>query len=60
MRSNEIENEIHEIKNWEEKIRRKDLVYKTNKNNNDFEQYETKRYLGDFSSKQFIRWFERF
>ena len=55
MRSNEIENEIHEIKNWEEKIRRKDLVYKTNKNNNDFEQYETKRYLGDFSSKQFIR-----
>ena len=60
MRTNEIENEIEEIKNWEEKIRRKDLVYKTNKNNNDFEQYETKRYLGDFSSKQFIRWFERF
>ena len=60
MRTNEIENEIEEIKNWEEKIRRKDLVYKTNKNNNDFEQYETKIYLGDFSSKQFIRWFERF
>ena len=29
MRTNEIKNEIYEIKNWEEKIKRKDLKYET-------------------------------
>ena len=31
MRTNEIKNEIDEIRKWEEKIKRKDLKYKTNK-----------------------------
>ena len=29
MRTNEIKNEIYEIKKWEEKIKRKDLKYET-------------------------------
>ena len=29
MRTNEIKNEIDEIKKWEEKIKRKDLKYET-------------------------------
>ena len=47
MRTNEIINKIYEMKKWEEKIRRKDLVYKTNKNKYDFQQYETIRSVGD-------------
>ena len=31
MRTNEIKNEIDEIKKWEEKIKRKDLIYKAKK-----------------------------
>ena len=31
MRTNEIENEIDEIKKWEEKIKRKDLKYEPEK-----------------------------
>ena len=31
MRTNELKNEIYEIKNSEEKIKRKSLIYKTNK-----------------------------
>ena len=30
IRTNEIKNEISEIRNWEEKIKRKDLIYKAN------------------------------
>ena len=51
MRTNEIKNEIDEIKNWEEKIRRKDLVKqintKTNQYKYDFQQHDTTRSLGD-------------
>ena len=39
--------EIDEIKTWEENVRRKDLVYKTNKQRYDFQQYETIRSFGD-------------
>ena len=31
MRTNEIKNELDEIKKWEEKIKRKDLKYETKK-----------------------------
>ena len=31
MRTNEIKNEIYEIKKWQEKIKREDLKYKTKK-----------------------------
>ena len=40
MRTNKIKNEIDEIKKWEEKIRRKDLVYIANKYTYDFQQYK--------------------
>ena len=36
-----------EIKKWEEKIKRKDLIYKVNKYKYDFQQYETIRYFGE-------------
>ena len=38
MRTNEIKNEIYEIKNWEEKIKRKDLKYETKKCTYDFQK----------------------
>ena len=41
MRTNEIKNEIYEIKKWEEKIKQEDLKYKTKKYTYDFQQYET-------------------
>ena len=41
MRTNEIKNQIDEIKKWEEKGRRKDWVYKTNKYKYSFQQYDT-------------------
>ena len=47
MRANEIENEIYEIKKWEEKIKRKHLKYETNKHLYDFQQFETMRSFGD-------------
>ena len=47
MRTTKINNELDEIKNCEEKIRRKDLVYKLNKHKYDFQQYEIIRYFGD-------------
>ena len=37
MRTNEIKNEIDEIKLWEENVTRKDLVNKTNKYKYDFQ-----------------------
>ena len=47
MRKNEIKNVMDEIKKWEEKSRQKDLVYNTNKNIDDFQQYEARRSFGD-------------
>ena len=47
MRKNEIKNVMDEIKKWEEKSRQKDLVYNTNKNIYDFQQYEARRSFGD-------------
>ena len=47
VRTNEIKNEIHEIKKWEEKVRRKDVIFKANKYKYDFQQYETIRSFGD-------------
>ena len=47
IRTNEIKNEIDEITEWEEKIKRKDLKYKANKYLYDFQQFETIKFFGD-------------
>ena len=47
MRTNEFKNEIHEIRKWEEKIKRKDLKYETKKHIYDFQQYEKIRSFGE-------------
>ena len=50
MRTNEIENEIDEIKKWGEKIKRKvklNLKYKANKHLYDSQQFQTIRSFGD-------------
>ena len=47
MRTNEIKNEIDEIRKWKEKTERKDLIYKANKYKYDFQQYETIRSFGN-------------
>ena len=49
MKNNEIKNEIDDIKNWEEKIKRKNLIYRANKYKYGFQQYETIRSLKDES-----------
>ena len=41
MRTNEIKNENFDNKNWEDKIKRKNLKYKTKNYTYDFQQYET-------------------
>ena len=43
MRTNKLINEIYEVKNWEEKIKRKDLKYKTTNYTYNFQQNETMR-----------------
>ena len=43
IRCNKITNKLDEIKELEEKIKRKDLMYKTNQYEYDFQQYETIR-----------------
>ena len=43
MRANEIKNKIHEVKKWEEKIKREDLKCKTKNYTYDFQQNETIR-----------------
>ena len=43
METDEIKNEIHEIKKWEDKIKQKDLKYKAGKYKYDFQQCETIR-----------------
>ena len=47
MRADEIKNEINDIKKWENKIKRKDLKYKTNRYKFDFQQFEILRSFGD-------------
>ena len=47
IRNNEIRNEMDEIKKWEEKIKRKDLICKANKYKYDFQKYETIRFFGE-------------
>ena len=41
IKNNEIKNELDEIKEWEDKNKWKDLIYKTNKCKYDFQQYES-------------------
>ena len=41
IKNNEIKNELDEIKEWEEKNKWKDLIYKTNKCKYDFQQHES-------------------
>ena len=43
IRTNEIKNEIYEIKKWEQKIKQKDLKCETKKYTYYFQQYETIR-----------------
>ena len=43
MRTNEIKNEINDMKKWENKIKRKDLKSETNWYKFDFKQFETIR-----------------
>ena len=47
MGTHEFQNEVDQIKNLGEKIKRKDLKYKTNKQVYGFQQFETIRPLGD-------------
>ena len=47
MRTNEIKNEIYQIKKWEEKTKRGDFKYKIKHCVYDFQQYETIRSFGD-------------
>ena len=47
MRTNEIKNEMYDIKKWEEKIKRKDLKYEIKKCIFDFQQYNAIRSFGD-------------
>ena len=44
MTTNEIKKELNDIK-WKEKIKRKDLTYKTKNYVYHFQQYDTKRYF---------------
>ena len=47
MRTNNTKNEIDEIKKLKEKIKGKDLKYKTKKHIYEFQQYETIRSFGE-------------
>ena len=47
MKTNEIKNEIDEIKKWEEKIKREDLICSSNKFEYDFQQHEAIRSFGE-------------
>ena len=46
MRTSEINNEIDQIKRWEDKIKQKDLKYEINKHIYDFQKFEI-RSFGD-------------
>ena len=47
MRNNEIKNETDDIKKWEEKTKRKAVIYKANKYKYDPQQSETIRSFGE-------------
>ena len=47
MRNIETKSEIDESKKWENKNKRRDLIYKTNKYKYNFQQYETIRSFSD-------------
>ena len=47
MGTDEIKNEIYQIKKYKEKIKREDLKYQTKKDTYDFQQYETVRSFGE-------------
>ena len=47
MRNIETKSEIDESKKWENKNKRRDVIYKTNKYKYDFQQYETIRSFSD-------------
>ena len=47
MGNNEIKNEIDDIKKSKKKIYWKDLIYRENKNEYGFQQYETIRSFGE-------------
>ena len=47
MRNIETKSEIDESKKWENKNKRRDLIYKTNNYKYDFQQYETIRSFSD-------------
>ena len=47
MINNKVKNEIYEIKNWEEKIKREVLKYKTKNYAYEFQQYKTIRSFGE-------------
>ena len=47
MRTDEIKNEIDDIRKWEEKIEQNNLKYKTHKHLYDFQNFETIRSFGD-------------
>ena len=46
MKNDEIKNEIDEIKKWENKVKRQDLKYHTNRYVYDFQQFQTTRSVG--------------
>ena len=50
IKNDEIKNELDRIKEWEEKIKRKDLIYKAKKYKYDFQQNET---IGSFGGSIF-------
>ena len=47
MRTNEIKNQIHETKKWEERIKWKDLKYEAGKHKYDFQNYYMIRPFGE-------------
>ena len=47
MRTNEIKEEIYEIRKWEEKTKQENLKYRTKNYTNDFQQYQTIRSFGE-------------
>ena len=54
MTNNEFKNEIDKIKKCEDKIKRKDLKFETNRYNYGFQQFETIRYFGDSILVKFV------
>ena len=54
MRNNKIKSEIDDIKNWEEKIKRNDWIYKANKYKYSFQQYEVIDLIASYFWKQYF------